>query len=274
MKKLALLLLFNIFYAQKSYHFFYELHYKKDSTQQNYDKDDYVLDVSENEQKFYNVEYYKNDSISKSNLQKEPIFSYPNLSIRLSYTKNDHKFYNYYTQTPLYYLVITEDIQHWTILPIQKKYNGIHVQKATTKYGGRTWEAWFTNEIPFGYGPYKFQGLPGLILEISDSEKNYIFKFLGNKNTDNQVNTHDFLETEYGVKPILLSEEKWIKLQQESFINPLKDFGDGGLIIENEKGEKVEANSKEIIKQQQAYLRKNNNPIEISKAIKYPKNDH
>lgn len=41
--------------------------------------------------------------------------------------------------------------------------------KATCSYGGRDWTAWFTEEIPAGFGPWKFSGLPGLIMKVSDS---------------------------------------------------------------------------------------------------------
>lgn len=62
--------------------------------------------------------------------------------------------------------IIEDSIIKW------KKHN---IQKATTEYGGRKWEAWFTPEIPISEGPYKFHGLPGLILKIKDSKEHYVF---------------------------------------------------------------------------------------------------
>ncbi|HAJ99377.1 MAG TPA: hypothetical protein DCM62_05065 [Bacteroidales bacterium] len=53
---------------------------------------------------------------------------------------------------------------------------GYSMQKATTQFGGRKWEAWFTQEIPHGDGPYKFSGLPGLILKIQDTRKHFVFE--------------------------------------------------------------------------------------------------
>ena len=44
--------------------------------------------------------------------------------------------------------------------------------------GGRNWVAWYSAEIPFADGPYKFNGLPGLIFEITDTENNYSFKLV------------------------------------------------------------------------------------------------
>lgn len=47
--------------------------------------------------------------------------------------------------------------------------------KATVSHEGREYTAWYTTEIPIADGPYKFWGLPGLILKISDSENHYNF---------------------------------------------------------------------------------------------------
>lgn len=47
-------------------------------------------------------------------------------------------------------------------------------QKAIGKYSGRTYTAWFTESISFSYGPYKFSGLPGLILKIYDSKEEFM----------------------------------------------------------------------------------------------------
>ena len=47
--------------------------------------------------------------------------------------------------------------------------------KATTTYEGRDYIAWYTTEIPISDGPYKFWGLPGLIIKIYDTENEYTF---------------------------------------------------------------------------------------------------
>jgi GLPGLI family protein len=41
---------------------------------------------------------------------------------------------------------------------------------ATTTFRGRNYIAYFTPDIPIGAGPYKFGGLPGLILEIATDD--------------------------------------------------------------------------------------------------------
>ena len=54
----------------------------------------------------------------------------------------------------------------WTITDNYKKVMGYSCQEATGKFGCRTYKAYFLKEIPYRDGPYKFDGLPGIILEI------------------------------------------------------------------------------------------------------------
>lgn len=48
--------------------------------------------------------------------------------------------------------------------------------KARTNFRGRTYEAWFTQEIPVDNGPWKFAGLPGLILKVNDAKLEVVFQ--------------------------------------------------------------------------------------------------
>jgi len=67
----------------------------------------------------------------------------------------------------------------WKLKKEYKTVLGYRAQKATLDYGGRKWIAWFTKEIPASYGPYIFGGLPGLIIDISDSKGDYVFTMKG-----------------------------------------------------------------------------------------------
>lgn len=46
---------------------------------------------------------------------------------------------------------------------------------ATADYHGRKWTVWFTPEIPMQDGPWKFCGLPGLVLEASEPSGQHYF---------------------------------------------------------------------------------------------------
>ncbi len=55
----------------------------------------------------------------------------------------------------------------WEIGDSTKNILGYECVQATTDYHGRVWSVWFTPEIPIQDGPWKFRGLPGLILEAT-----------------------------------------------------------------------------------------------------------
>jgi GLPGLI family protein len=54
-----------------------------------------------------------------------------------------------------------------------------HCQKAITAFRGRKYEAWFTSDIPSNNGPWKFGGLPGLILKVTDTKHEVVFECIG-----------------------------------------------------------------------------------------------
>ena len=57
----------------------------------------------------------------------------------------------------------------WTVTREQKIVLGYTCYKAATQFRGRDYIAWFTMDIPVQAGPWKFWGLPGLILEATDN---------------------------------------------------------------------------------------------------------
>lgn len=52
---------------------------------------------------------------------------------------------------------------------------GYMVQKAVCSFRGRDYTAWFAPQLPMQAGPWKFSGLPGLILKVEDSRGHYTF---------------------------------------------------------------------------------------------------
>lgn len=64
---------------------------------------------------------------------------------------------------------------------------GFECQMATVEFAGRKYSAWFTTELPLPYGPYKFGGLPGLILKIEDAEKQFYGKQPHSRSPDCQL---------------------------------------------------------------------------------------
>ncbi len=66
-------------------------------------------------------------------------------------------------------------IMKWDFTGKSKKIGAYNCQEAKTEFRGRKYTAYFTPEIPVNFGPWKFRGLPGLILEVYDNENNVSF---------------------------------------------------------------------------------------------------
>ncbi|MES2277058.1 MAG: GLPGLI family protein [Bacteroidota bacterium] len=67
----------------------------------------------------------------------------------------------------------------WKISADTMSFGTLHCQKATGHFKGRDYTAWFCPDLPFHAGPWKLSGLPGLIVEAYDTNKEVEFKFDG-----------------------------------------------------------------------------------------------
>ena len=69
--------------------------------------------------------------------------------------------------------------QQWELVAGDSIIAGYTCHRAQTRYRGRDYTAWYTEEIPLSYGPYKFRGLPGLITCIYDKDRDHVFTLQG-----------------------------------------------------------------------------------------------
>lgn len=76
------------------------------------------------------------------------------------------------TDEPVHYTEPYSEMT-WEIGDSTKTILGYECIQADTDYHGRHWTAWFTPEIPIQDGPWKFHGLPGLILEVKTTGGKY-----------------------------------------------------------------------------------------------------
>jgi GLPGLI family protein len=102
--------------------------------------------------------------------------------------------------------------------PIWKIYNketkdisGYKCVKAITKINNRTYTAWFTYDIPISDGPYKFKGLPGLVLKLNE-ENNYI--------------SFDLLSLKKATLSIEFKKEKGVIVTKEQYLAKRKEYLD------------------------------------------------
>lgn len=68
---------------------------------------------------------------------------------------------------------------NWKISKETANLSGVSCQKATTRFKGRNWSVWFAPDMPFQSGPWKLNGLPGLIIEAIDETQTVKFQFAG-----------------------------------------------------------------------------------------------
>jgi len=66
---------------------------------------------------------------------------------------------------------------NWHISGDKANFAELHCQKATCHFKGRDYTAWFCADLPVHVGPWKLNGLPGVIVEAYDAKKEVFFQF-------------------------------------------------------------------------------------------------
>lgn len=115
----------------------------------------------------------------------------------------------------------TLSLPQWDITNEVRTISNHQCQKATTTYKGRTYEVWFTNEYPTIYGPWKLNGLPGLIILAHDKKNEVIFEAVEIQKIDKNI-----CHIDNSAKHISRNEfEKLIKNWQKDYEERLKSMG-------------------------------------------------
>lgn len=258
----------------QTHRFIYELQLKMDSTDTDYQKYNMILDIGSKEVKFFGKDLLVADSLNKKfgNMDNRHIDMTGQVVKRKTNTYENENFINIKFE---YYSFKTTDQITWNISGETKQVQQYTLQKATAKFGGRNWVAWFSREIPFNEGPFKFSGLPGLVFEIYDTRKNFIYNLIKSQELPDTFHTEDFLESNFGNKAIPINEKQRQKLLTEFFNDPFSfertNFNNSSSLNININGKEIstidELNSQ--VKNMQEVIRKYNNPVEIDKAIHY-----
>ncbi len=67
-------------------------------------------------------------------------------------------------------IIDSTNVIKWEVNNNQKKVMGYNCQEATGVFRGRAYKAYFLKDIPISNGPFKFDGLPGLILKVQSDD--------------------------------------------------------------------------------------------------------
>ena len=262
------ILTYSMFFSQTT-RFIYDLKYKTDSTANLYENENVILEINKNRVQFYEMKAIEIDSIN--NLRSNGLSAYPFPFAKLTRIISDSKNDNHYFFKNTYWTFESSDVMNWKVENETKKVDKWIAQRATTNFGGRNWIAWFINEIPISEGPYKFNGLPGLIVELSDSKNNFKFKLV--KIEKPKITNPKLVETVFKNKPFKITYKKYIEMLTGYYNDPYSEFrnlkeGTWKIGMSGNEVTTIEGLNK-ATKETQEYLRKNNNPIELDKAIKY-----
>jgi len=166
----------------------YSLKYLRDSTNPNIIRNTtMLLLLGKTMSKFVNSDSYISDTTTRNFTTEKQIIDYMSnpqvkpvafiYQIYKNYPRGKISFIDYIPSNAYKY---EEDINlfQWIITVDTSTICGFKTQKATCNFGGRSWIAWFSPDIPYSDGPYKFNGLPGLIVKLYDTRSHYVFELL------------------------------------------------------------------------------------------------
>lgn len=166
-----------------------------------------ILEIGKNISKYYSYYVYRSDSIALDYAKKRPnsksssmgstpsnsrpywseSFIEPSKDLFTEYVRTAHDLNNYWYSEKM-------PVQDWNILNDTLSIAGYLCQKAECKFRGRNYIAWFATDIPINKGPWKFSGLPGLIMKIHDTDDKFIFECIAIKNTQVPIKKYDYNE--------------------------------------------------------------------------------
>ena len=161
----------------------YDVFYQKFEEEPKIEKDLMRLDIGEHSSQYVSVrlEYvskHKNDIIAKK--IKIPYEGYTTLRDEV-YKNTPQSGYIQFVHMPGW--VSCRDkidrLFEWKLLEGDSVVCEYPCHKAVTTFRGRTWTVWYTLDLPYSDGPWKFCGLPGLVLHAYDSEGCFRFNCIG-----------------------------------------------------------------------------------------------
>lgn len=93
--------------------------------------------------------------------------------------------FTYYTGQNFIY---TEPLvqKEWQLVEGDTTILGYSCKKAVGTFRHRTWNVWYAPDIPISEGPWKLDGLPGMILRAVDTKEQFYFDCIGVKQNVNQ----------------------------------------------------------------------------------------
>jgi GLPGLI family protein len=278
MKKLLinLFLIFGILTFAQNKRFIYEYKFISDSTNlQDVKTEMMFLDTTKDGSKYYSYTVFNSDSLMKADLEQQlkatgSINVKSDMrkgNVRYSVTKTypDYKT-NIHRKLGMDAYNISDDRKiNWKISSEKEKIGEWNGQKAEADFAGRHWIAWFTTDIPIQDGPYKFNGLPGLIVKIEDKTGSHKMELKGIKNIQGELDINV-----WEAKEISVNSKQFQKVLKEYENDPTKgikqiQMGGTSIVLTGKDGTSTKI-AKEQEERLKAQIKKDNNRIELDIA--------
>lgn len=250
----------------------YDVQFIKDTIRKEKEVQNMTLLADTENYIFCSENLLEKDSLKNNNLEYSTVIMDDEINFMVKRKNNIYtKFY--IIDEKLYVLNENATNLNWQIKKDLKIIDGLTCQLATLSYKGRNWSAWFTSEYPISLGPYIFNGLPGLIVELKDSRNNFLFKLTKITKTNEDINRIINQSVWIEEKPITINKKQLIKLYLTEYNDPYRRMKEKKIIymIDEKTGEhQPPPDFDKMTKNAQKHIRDNNNPIELADAIKYP----
>lgn len=283
MKKLIFLSLFIFSFGNaQNQRFSYEYQFAKDTlNKEDITKELMNLDIGTEGSTFYSHDIHISDSTMNAYYENQiRNTGSMNVDTKMMSQRKGSLRYKIYKKYPDFKISSTSNIGMdsykisderkllWNIAGEKQKIGTMNTQKATTEFAGRKWTAWFSKELPFQDGPYKFHGLPGLIVKLEDTSKTHRFELIGISKFATLVEKN----SEFADKkaPIEINQKQYEKLFLEERNDPAKGIKQAlanGAILQAKDQNGKEISPAELIKMRTQRMKakneKDNNILEI-----------
>ena len=177
----------------------YAMGFKNSKSQTEYYKDIRIVQIGSKYIKDYSRNLYEYDSLytEKSKFGKpskgpqKPVFAF-NI---IRNTQSNQNNISYRMFGSLGTMTYEEDAKplEWELTDETLTILGYSCHKAMVSFAGRKYIAWYSMNLPLSAGPYKFSGLPGLILKVEESLGMYVWEAIGIEKSQRQIvrNTYE-----------------------------------------------------------------------------------
>ena len=98
----------------------------------------------------------------------------------------------------------------WKVCDEWKEMLGYRVRRAECSFRGRDYVVWFAPELPVSEGPWKFCGLPGLIMHVYDTECQYVYMMTGIRQVPDL--------------PVMIPDEQYVRTDLRKYYRTLRCY--------------------------------------------------